>query len=583
MLNQVQKILGNCENFEKYLVEGTSKDPSEYPEDKKLLMKVMEVLSQHRLVNNRMEKNFSFLKETILLMKKNNVNTNEDFLAIMETRQANFKEIFQNVIKIKTNILGLQQQETEALKKKIKEFTIKVKTFRTRFLAEAPFNYDIKASVAEIDQSYDVLDDFNNQLEDIKAEAKSFNDLENLFELELTKYKLLTECKNDLEKLKLMWDIIAMINHSYAAWLQTPWKNIDVEANQVENDAYIGMISKQRDIKSLKGSQVIAEKCVNMKKILNCIASLNTDAMEGRHWNNLAKEVGAKIDYTSPSFCFEDIVKVNIHKYEAQVSELAEVALKEGKIGKDLARIEGTWSKELFEFESFVQGANEMKIFKPFDIVQETLDADTVKILGLLSQGKSVEFFRERLDTMRFALNNIDNTISVWGKVQKNWKRLVNIFLYSEDIKTQLPEASKTFEQRNSQFRDIMNEVVNINSVISEACTVERKAELDEISKAIEDCEKQLNQYLEQKKKAFPRFYFVSNQTLTDILSNGNNPELIVSEFLGDLFDGMKKLSIRNTEATAAKVIKCDSMIAKDGEAIPFTSDFEPKEAVEIF
>jgi len=160
---------------------------------------------------------------------------------------------------------------------------------------------------------------------------------------------------------------------------------------------------------------------------------------------------------------------------------------------------------------------------------------------------------------------------------------LVNIFLYSEDIKTQLPEASKTFEQRNSQFRDIMNEVVNINSVIYEACTVERKAELDEISKAIEDCEKQLNQYLEQKKKAFPRFYFVSNQTLTDILSNGNNPELIVSEFLGDLFDGMKKLSIRNTEGTTAKVVKCDSMIAKDGEKIPFTSDFEPKEAVEVF
>jgi len=224
-----------------------------------------------------------------------------------------------------------------------------------------------------------------------------------------------------------------------------------------------------------------------------------------------------------------------------------------------------------------------MKIFKPFDIVQETLDADTVKILGLLSQGKSVEFFRYRLDTMRTSLNNIDNTINVWGKVQKNWKRLVNIFLFSEDIKTQLPEASKTFEQRNSQFKDIMNEVVNINSIIIEACTIERKAELDEINKAIEDCEKKLNQYLEQKKKAFPRFYFVSNQTLTDILSNGNNPELIVLEYLGDLFDGMKALTIRNTETTTAKVCKCDSMVAKDGEQVMFIGDFEPKEAVEIF
>jgi dynein heavy chain len=371
----------------------------------------------------------AFLKETILLLKKNNVDQKgEDYLAIMETRQANFKEIFQNVINIKSNILGLQLQETDALKSRIVDFTEKVKEFRQTFLAEAPFSYDIKASVAEIDTSYDILDDYYFKLEDIKAEAKRFNDLENLFELELTKYKLLTECRNDLEKLKYMWDLIALINNSYADWMSTPWKSIDVEANQVENDAFISVISKARDIKSLKGSPVIAEKCANMKKILNCIASLNTDAMEPRHWNTLSSEVGSKIEHTVPTFCFEDIVKVNIHKYEPQVQELAEVALKEGKIGKDLLRIENTWQKLAFEFEPYAQGGGEMKIFKPFDIIQETLDADTVKILGLLSQGKSVEFFRERLDTMRSQLNNIDNTINVWGKVQKNWKRLVNIF-----------------------------------------------------------------------------------------------------------------------------------------------------------
>ena len=35
----------------------------------------------------------------------------------------------------------------------------------------------------------------------------------------------------------------------------------------------------------------------------------------------------------------------------------------------------------------------------------------------------------------------------------------------------------------------------------------------------IESCEKALNDYLEQKKKAFPRFYFVANQALLNILS----------------------------------------------------------------
>lgn len=37
-------------------------------------------------------------------------------------------------------------------------------------------------------------------------------------------------------------------------------------------------------------------------------------------------------------------------------------------------------------------------------------------------------------------------------------------------------------------------------------------------------CEKALADYMESKRRLFPRFYFVSTADLLDILSNGNNP-----------------------------------------------------------
>lgn len=43
-------------------------------------------------------------------------------------------------------------------------------------------------------------------------------------------------------------------------------------------------------------------------------------------------------------------------------------------------------------------------------------------------------------------------------------------------------------------------------------------------------CEKALAEYLDTKRLAFPRFYFISSADLLDILSNGTNPHQVASQ-----------------------------------------------------
>ena len=55
-------------------------------------------------------------------------------------------------------------------------------------------------------------------------------------------------------------------------------------------------------------------------------------------------------------------------------------------------------------------------------------------------------------------------------------------------------------------------------------CTKNKIMILHDWFAKIEKCEKALYEYLEVKKKVFPRFYFLPNDTLLDVLSNGKFP-----------------------------------------------------------
>jgi dynein heavy chain len=91
-----------------------------------------------------------------------------------------------------------------------------------------------------------------------------------------------------------------------------------------------------------------------------------------------------------------------------------------------------------------------------------------------------------------------------------------------------------------------------------------------------------LKEYLTEKQKVFPRFYFASEQALLDILSNGNNPE-IVDNYVGALFDGMKNLQFVRGAGIQYPSRAASGMISNEGEIVPFTETFKMVGAVENY
>lgn len=151
----------------------------------------------------------------------------------------------------------------------------------------------------------------------------------------------------------------------------------------------------------------------------------------------------------------------------------------------------------------------------------------------------------------------------------------------SEDIRKQLPVDSDRFDRIDSEFKILMDEMSKKSNVVESTNRDGLCERLESLQKELVLCEKALAEYLETKRLAFPRFYFVSSADLLDILSNGTQPEFVVKH-LTKLFDSIAKL--RFLVDDEGKNLMCtEGMIAKDGEYVQFNENADVSGPVEVW
>lgn len=89
-------------------------------------------------------------------------------------------------------------------------------------------------------------------------------------------------------------------------------------------------------------------------------------------------------------------------------------------------------------------------------------------------------------------------------------------------------------------------------------------------SNKLERIQKSLDTYLETKRQAFPRFYFLSNDDLLEILGQSKDPNAMQSR-LRKCFDSLCKLEFGAAASTDARQPhRAQGMFSLDGEYVPF-------------
>lgn len=117
----------------------------------------------------------------------------------------------------------------------------------------------------------------------------------------------------------------------------------------------------------------------------------------------------------------------------------------------------------------------------------------------------------------------------------ENNKELMNEKkVFKRDVHKPFTKITKDLNDKTAYIisRVVKPNISGTNNIIKE---------LEKIHTELESLEKKLINYLEQKRKIFPRFYFISNDDLIEILSQAKDFDKVQGH-LNKLFEAIKKI-----------------------------------------
>ncbi|KAI8820875.1 dynein heavy chain and region D6 of dynein motor-domain-containing protein [Fimicolochytrium jonesii] len=413
----------------------------------------------------------------------------------------------------------------------------------------------------------------SQELKECQNLAALFNSRERLFNLEVTHYDEVSQLGKDFEPYKNLWLTAADWTKWRTQWLSGSF--LDLNAEDVEKNlmnAWRVMFKSVKTFKSQPGCLAVAmqmkEEMDDFKPNLPLIQALRNPGMRDRHWDRLNEEMGTKLR-PDASLTLTDILKMNLLERVDTITKVCDTAGKEYSIEAALDKMDNEWKSIALEIIAYKDTGT--AIMKISDEVLRLLD-DHLVMTQSMSFSPYKKPFADRIALWENKLRTVQEVVEAWMACQRSWLYLEPIFS-SDDIVTQLPAESKRFTTMDRTWRRIMSQAKAKPGVIEFCSDYKLLDSFRECNKLLELVAKGLSAYLESKRIAFPRFFFLSDDELLQILSQTKDPTA-VQPHLRKCFENVASLEFEPDNRIVA-------IYSAEGEKIMVAEPFYPKGPVE--
>jgi dynein heavy chain len=316
----------------------------------------------------------------------------------------------------------------------------------------------------------------------------------------------------------------------------------------------------------LKTAEALKAKVDKFKSFIPLLQCICNPGLRDRHWDKISDLAGFDIK-PDETTSLSQMLTMNLQKFIEQLEEIGASASKEYSLEKAMIAMKKDWTELMFTFIPYRDTG--VSILSSVDDIQVLLDDHIVKAQTMRGS-PFIKPFEQEITAWEQKLISMQDILDEWLKVQASWLYLEPIFS-SEDIIAQMPEEGSKFAAVDKTWRSMMANCLTDAHALVVTDQPNMLENLKHANFLLEEIQKGLNKYLEVKRLFFPRFFFLSNDELLEILSETKDP-LRVQPHLKKCFEGIARLKFDDKK-------EIHGMISAEGEEVKFDTILVPADA----
>ncbi|KAJ9531588.1 hypothetical protein QJQ45_014947, partial [Haematococcus lacustris] len=501
---------------------------------------------------------------------------------------------------------------SSSLEAGIESITAEVKELRALAAHEM-----VLAEGSDADKVVPFLLGLQDSVDKLQEEAQRINKFQALFKLGESQAEALEDCSEEVGLKLALWQGSAEFQALTSSWRHLPFEQLDAAAMDEAISRFHKSVAKmERGLQPNKLVPAFRSQVDTFRDVQPVVQALRNRALKERHWSKVFEAIGQVLN-RDVGFTLQTLLGVNVIEHKEAIQQISTEATQELALEELLAKVQARWGDVEFTVIPYKE-LKDVFILGAIEDIQVVLE-DSMVTMSTILASRFVAGIRGEVEKVERQLSLFAETLDEWIAVQKAWMYLEPIFRQARaglgwaglgwaglgwaglgwaglgwhlagliadtgrasrpdapDIQRQLPVEAKAFASTDKQLREIMRRTKDRPNALLAGTAPGILETFQKANETLEKIQKNLEDYLETKRMGFPRFYFLSNDELLEILAQTKNVQA-VQPHMGKCFDGIRRLDFGDDPRS----IDIFAMISGEGEQVSLGKNLKARGNVE--